>query len=242
MDYVGVFMNRIEMKNKAKEVLKGKVFFSFVVVLLFGLVMGLPDMLIPISGSGERAFAAIGSLFAAVLGIFLIPVRFGVVQYFHDISNGREGRIDDFLTPYKEKFWEEMIKARLIASIYTVLGLICFIIPGIYMAFKYSQIEYCFLDNKQIKYKEAMDKSAQIMKNNKMELFVLSLSFIGWMLLIPLTLGILAIYVAPYLEATMLQFYYAKSGTLPSSQPEVVVIEDISSTKEEKKEDSDFWK
>lgn len=28
MDYVGVFMNRIEMKNKAKEVLKGKVFLA----------------------------------------------------------------------------------------------------------------------------------------------------------------------------------------------------------------------
>lgn len=239
---MGGFMNRIEMKNKAKETIKGKVFFSFIVILLYGLIMGLPDMLIPISGSREAAFAGIGSLIAAVLSIFLIPVRFGVAQYFHDISNGREGRIDGFLAPYKEKFWEEMIKARLIATIYTILGMICFVIPGIFMALKYSQIEYCFLDNKQIKYKEAMSRSAEIMKNNKMDLFVLYLSFFGWMLLIPLTLGVLAIFVGPYMEAAMIQFFYAKSGSIPSSEPEVVVIEEISPAKEEKKDDSDFWK
>lgn len=73
-----------------------------------------------------------------------------------------------------------MIKARLLANVYIFLGTICFIIPGIYMAFKYSQIEYCFLENKQMKYNEAMNRSAEIMKNNKMELFVLYLSFIGW--------------------------------------------------------------
>ena len=45
------------------------------------------------------------------------------------------------------------------------------------------------------------------MNGHKMELFLLQLSFIGWMFLSALTFGILILYVGPYMEATMARFY-----------------------------------
>ncbi|HQC54488.1 MAG TPA: DUF975 family protein [Clostridia bacterium] len=218
-------MKRLEMKDKAKDVIKGKVLFSFLVIFIYGVLISIPDVFLSFAKLGDEysVLISIGSLIAFIGTIFLYPIRYGVILYFHDISNGRDGKLEGFFTPYKEKFWQEMIKARLLANFYIFLGTICLIIPGIYLALKYSQIEYCFLENKQIKYKEAMDKSAEIMKNNKMELFILGLSFFGWVLLIPLTLGFISIYLAPYMEATALQFYYAKSGF--SVSPEVIIID-----------------
>lgn len=219
-------MNRLAMKEKAKGVIKGKVFFSFIVVFLYGLMMSIPNTLSVIAQSGEnKALLAVGSIISLVGIILLSPTRYGVILYFHNITNGREGKLEGYFIPYKEKFWQEMIKARLLANVYILLGTICFIIPGIYMAFKYSQIEYCFLENKQMKYNEAMNRSAEIMKNNKMELFVLYLSFIGWFLLALLTFGLILIYVQPYIEATALQFYYEKSGFSAPSDSEVVLVD-----------------
>jgi uncharacterized membrane protein len=218
-------MNRLEMKEKAKGVIKGKVFFSFIVVFLYGLMMSIPNTLYAGVQSGKNnALLAVGSIISLVGTILLSPTRYGVILYFHNITNGREGKLEGYFIPYKEKFWQEMIKARLLANVYIFLGTICFIIPGIYMAFKYSQIEYCFLENKQMKYNEAMNRSAEIMKNNKMELFVLYLSFIGWFLLALLTFGLILIYVEPYIEATAVQFYYEKSGFSSSSNPEDIFM------------------
>jgi uncharacterized membrane protein len=46
-----------------------------------------------------------------------------------------------------------------------------------------------------------------MMDGHKMEAFVLLLSFILWFFLIGITFGIAAIYVVPYLNATMVNFY-----------------------------------
>lgn len=237
-----LIMKRVEMKEKAKDIIKGKVFFSFIIVFLYGVIMSIPDALFSATRAGENNGVLIAFSTISLIGtIFLLPIRYGVVLYFHDISNGRDGKVEGFFAPYKEKFWQEMLKARLLANIYIALGTICLIVPGIYLALKYSQIEYCFLENKQMKYKEAMNKSAEIMKNNKMERFVLGLSFIGWYLLIPLTLGFILIYLLPYIEATTLQFYYAKSGFSSPSDQEVI-FGDSAEVEIKDAPNEDFWK
>ena len=50
----------------------------------------------------------------------------------------------------------------------------------------------------------ASDKMTQ---NHKWELFVLDLSFLGWRLLYPFTLGLVSIYVEPYYNTTVALYY-----------------------------------
>lgn len=54
---------------------------------------------------------------------------------------------------------------------------------------------------------EAISKSVELMKGYKAKLFRLGLSFFGWYLLSSLTFGIGAIFLAPYVEATVAEFY-----------------------------------
>ena len=50
-------------------------------------------------------------------------------------------------------------------------------------------------------------ESKRITNGYKMDLFVLQLSFIGWGLLAPFTFGLLALWLAPYMEMTEKMYY-----------------------------------
>ena len=66
---------------------------------------------------------------------------------------------------------------------------------------------YILADNPGMSGSEAIKKSKQMMKGHKWELFVLILSFFWWYVLCTITFGIAYIYVAPYINVTMTNFY-----------------------------------
>ena len=68
------------------------------------------------------------------------------------------------------------------------------------------------LDKPELSANEAITDSRMMMRGHKMELFLLDLSFIGWILLSILTFGILFIYVVPYMQAARAEFYRTLKG------------------------------
>lgn len=54
---------------------------------------------------------------------------------------------------------------------------------------------------------DIVKESIQLMKGKKFDFFILNLTFLGWVLLIPLTLGLASIYVIPYMWAADTIFY-----------------------------------
>ena len=61
--------------------------------------------------------------------------------------------------------------------------------------------------NPELSVVDVLKESARIMKGHKFELFVLQLSFLGWMILSGLTFGIVGFYVIPYYNATLTNYY-----------------------------------
>ena len=64
-----------------------------------------------------------------------------------------------------------------------------------------------FVDNPELKATEIIKKSWNMTNGHKGELFVLGLSFIGWGLLAGLTLGILYIWLYPYMTVSNAMYY-----------------------------------
>ena len=62
-------------------------------------------------------------------------------------------------------------------------------------------------DNPEMKNNEAIELSMKMMNGHKVDLFWLYLTFIGWGILCVLTLGIGYFWLAPYVQASMVQFY-----------------------------------
>jgi uncharacterized membrane protein len=66
---------------------------------------------------------------------------------------------------------------------------------------------FVIVDNPSIGAFDALKESKKLMDGNKMKLFLLMLSFIGWALLCILTLGIGFLWLMPYIQVTMVKFY-----------------------------------
>lgn len=94
-----------------------------------------------------------------------------------------------------------------LAGIPFLIGLVMFIIK----TYAYSQANFILFDRVEeggnLNPFDIIKESVQLMKGHKFDLFILHLSFIGWLLLIPLTLGLASFYVIPYHWAAQTIFY-----------------------------------
>jgi len=66
---------------------------------------------------------------------------------------------------------------------------------------------YILNDNPGMSAMAALNQSKEMMEGHKGKLFLLGLSFIGWWILCILTLGIGFLWLTPYVELTMANFY-----------------------------------
>ena len=95
-------------------------------------------------------------------------------------------------------------------NLYTALWLLVFIIPGVIKAYEYRMIPYILSDCPDISRQEAFRISKEMMMGNKMNAFVLDLSFFGWIILTVITCGIAGVfYVNPYIAATDAELFIA---------------------------------
>ena len=90
----------------------------------------------------------------------------------------------------------------------SVLLIFVGMIFSIILSLAYQYYIQILVDNEEMGIIEAMRTSRHMMKGYKGRLFLLQLSFIGWMILGIFTLGILYLWLVPYVETTLTLFYF----------------------------------
>lgn len=100
-------------------------------------------------------------------------------------------------------------------STFSVIGIILFVISLIWLTTKsyyYALSRLIAIENPDLTAKACIEKSRELMNGKRFKLFCLSFSFIGWILLGTLALGIGLLWVLPYLNLTSIAFYFYVSG------------------------------
>ena len=93
-------------------------------------------------------------------------------------------------------------------DLFTTLWSLLLVVPGIVKHYEYLMVPYIIAEKPAMDYKEAFQISKQMMDGEKMEAFIMDLSFLGWYLLSAVTCGLLAIfYVNPYVQASFAEMY-----------------------------------
>jgi uncharacterized membrane protein len=154
------------------------------------------------------AFAMLAGFVLLGLVISIIVsslVSVGYAQFNIDLVEGNDPRIITLFSKGKQ-IWTTII-ANLLIFIRVFIGTILFIIPGIIASYQYAMVNYIIAENPGISAREALAMSKEMMKGNKFRFFCLGLSFIGWSILVILTLGIASIWVGPYIQASCAAFY-----------------------------------
>lgn len=80
---------------------------------------------------------------------------------------------------------------------------------------------YILKEEPEMKNNAAIEKSMVMMDGNKMKLFMLDLSFIGWAILCLFTFGIGFFFLQPYMQASHAAFY----EDLKAQAVEEVIVE-----------------
>ena len=91
--------------------------------------------------------------------------------------------------------------------LYTALWALLFVIPGIIKSLSYAMTPFILEDHPELTASEAINRSKKLMDGHKMDLFILSLTFIGWDILSALTFGIGFLFLNPYRNAAYAAFY-----------------------------------
>ena len=183
---------RAELKEMAKQQIKGNIGMLFVITLIIGAISG--------------AAGAIPPLALAVSIIVTPAFSISIIRVYQELArSGKKPEAKDAFAGFDD-FWTGF-KALFLVGLFTFLWSLLFVIPGIIKSFSYSQTMMIVAENKGIGAREAINRSKAMMDGRKMDYFVLGLSFIGWGLLCCITLGIAAIWVGPYMQATMVNFY-----------------------------------
>ena len=110
----------------------------------------------------------------------------------------------DLLFGFRNGRYWTVLGACLLRAVLVFIGFLLFFIPGIIISYGLSQVEYIIADEnpktRELSAPGILRASWEMMRGHKLELFVFELSFLGWLLLSALTLGILNVfYVAPYM-------------------------------------------
>lgn len=198
-------MNRVELKEKAKKSLQGKYGEAIKLFLVFFLISLASSMVIAFLefwGINENISSLLADIISLVISGLLY---FGYYNFFLKISRNEEvtwnelfARTDLFL-PY--------IAISLLVGIFTLLWTLLLIIPGIIAAISYSMVYFVALDNPELGAMDVIRKSKELMHGHKMDYFILELSFIGWSIVGIFTLGLLYLWLVPYMQVTMANFY-----------------------------------
>ena len=194
-------LTRKELKLNAKEQLRNNCGVSIAVIITLSLIGALIGYIF----RGYQDVTSILTVESVVIAIVTSPLNLGVAILFLNIANKREAKYGDLFSGFNKIL--KVVGITILVDIIVFIGLILFIIPGIILSFRYSQVYYILAENPDIGIVECLKESGKIMKGRKWDYFVLSLSFILWYILMIFTFGIAGLYVIPYYQATITNFY-----------------------------------
>ena len=192
-----MYINRKELKTAARAQIKGNVGTFFGLSLVLGIILSV------------SAITFVGPF------ILLGPLYLGLSMFSIEVVRTSNGKFETGFKGFKQ-FGTAFI-ASLLMTLFTSLWTLIFIFPAFIAIFRYSMTFYIIADNPSISGSEAIKKSKEMMKGYKWELFVLLFSFFLWYVLGVITFGLAYIYVIPYVEATVINFYEKIKPENPSS-------------------------
>lgn len=164
--------------------------------LLFPFTWQVTDTIRITIKSGLPSLAAflIGGVLQLGYARFLLKQHDGKALDFSDLFS----QFDRFGTGFAQNF---------LRTLYTFLWSLLLIVPGIIAALSYAMTPFILEEHPELTASEAIARSKKLMNGHKMDLFILTLTFLGWDILCALTANIGHLFLNPYKNAAYAVFY-----------------------------------
>ena len=224
-------MDRVAIKTKAKELIKGNKWYiwkpwiiisliafaiAFVGGFLDALLGFMKEETVKVLGVETTSYTLgpITSILSFVVSIFEAAFMVWYAKFLLDFVHGVKTEFSvKAVFEFFKKHWLLCWAVSLLAGLNITIGFILLIVPGIMATFGLMFYAYVQSEDPTVGVTDVLKKTWALTKGHKMELFVLVLSFIGWEILAGLTLGILYIWLMPYMIVTATLAYESLKGT-----------------------------
>lgn len=169
------------------------------------------------SAASSGVGSVLGSIISIAITFFVInPLGVGTCKFFIEARSGSV-EIGNLFYAFRKEHYLNIVKTLAIMTVKIFLWSLLFIIPGIVKGYAYCLTPYILAENPIIDSKRAMEISEQTMNGEKMNFFVLQLSFIGWWILVLFTCGLGSYFLNPYIKATETEFFMCMKAKANSS-------------------------
>lgn len=224
------------LKDNAKSVLKRTYWRSFLVCLVMGFLAGggttaatansardadynydaaysYSDGVDSLLNSAVLGIIAVVVCIFAVLGIVYAvfvanPIRVGGTRYFME-ARGGNAPFGSLFSVFGKPGYGNVAKSMFLMDLFVFLWSLLLIVPGIIKSYEYYFVPYLLAERPDMDAARARELSRQMTDGEKWNIFVLNLSFFGWMLLGALACGVGTLFVPPYIHATDAELYTA---------------------------------
>lgn len=197
-----------EYKNAALKTLHGNwtnvIIASLALVLMSELANALPYFTLKIN---VIAYLVGSWIMVAFLLLFIVPLTVGYANAHNALYLGARNSVSDNMFTGAFRGYFRNLGGMLLMSLIVSLFSLLLYIPGIMRSYSYFLVPYLLKDKPELSVPEVLALSKKMMYGYRMRLFKLQLSFLGWIFLSVLTLGIGMIWLMPYMMTTMAAFY-----------------------------------
>lgn len=219
---------RKSIKKDAMSKNKGPLYAGYILsfVLVFIVLMILAFTLGTKTQTGATSYSynldlTTASLPVSIISgvILLLVMTFlstGMAKSSLDISRDEQTTVGNiFSYPIKNiKTFLKILGINIIAYIILTaisripfLGAIAYLILIVYFTPPLAMLTYIVIEDENITVKDAITKALNLTKGHRVEYYGLVFSYIGWFILSIFTIGLLFIWIAPYLNVAISNFY-----------------------------------
>lgn len=223
------------LKNNAKEIFKRNYWPCVGVALVLGVLTGGTGTIAGRIGGGNSGVSYhhygsdyyygdsyggfVVSLFVAVVVLIVVLAAIAFTVFAANVfkvggcsffikNRTMTGTFGNILDGFKSGHYGNVVLTMFFYDLYIALWSLLFVIPGIIKSYEYRMVPYILAENPAMDRKQVFEISKRMMDGQKMDTFILDLSFIGWGLLAGITCGIAGVfYVTPYIYATNTELY-----------------------------------
>lgn len=221
------------LKKRARDVLTGHYWEYFLAVVLTGILCGSVTRFSIRINLNQYHFRSLSEVFSFILQwiyshyptflsslavsgvgktlwkIFIgNPFEIGSSRY-RTVASYRKYDFQNIFFPFAEGRYLHSVVTLLLRDLYVFLWSLLFVIPGIIKSYSYFMVPYILAENPGISRERAFEISKRATSGEKLNMFLLDMSFIGWYLLGTLCLGVGVLFVVPYHSAAHAELYGA---------------------------------
>lgn len=226
--------DRAELKADAKNVLRKGYWIPFFASLIAGFLSadnfgggGVTGVNISFSGSpvsmmnssqsmSWNEFFIFMSIFSLLFGFIMLiaiaftaflsnPIIVGKRRFFMENSENKSP-LDRLFFSFGKNYLK-IVKVMFMQNLFIFLWTLLLIIPGIIKSYEYRMVPFILSENPDITWQRALELSREMTRGEKFNIFVLDLSFLGWIFLGILACFIGVLFVQPYIDATNAELY-----------------------------------